>query len=177
MAAMRVAEADRFARAGTRAPGWGVSGMRKSAWALLRIVLFWGTCAGITYLSFQAIGQILPQISFEEMRLSWEGAADWFTLATSKTFAFNLAGLVTAVALGLSASFGATIICIRLLLGKHAAAIKTYRSPEVFAENFDKIRERISRSWIIGHAFREFYKTTFLEREPLCVFRRAKLTP
>src|SRR5437867_3368298 len=94
--------------------------MKYLGWAAARFALFWGVCAGVTILSFYAIGQILPQISFEQIRTSWTSAPDWFALSTSKNFAFNLAGLIGAVAVGLSAAFGTATLCIRLLLGYQA---------------------------------------------------------
>jgi len=147
----------------------GASRMRSVGWAIARFVLFWTAFATVSILSFQAIGHILPQISIDQIRSSWTAAPDWFALSTNKNFAFNLAGLIGAAAIGLSVTYGLVTISICLLLEAYKRHIRVYDSPESFAENFTRLEERIGRTWLVGHAFREFYKTTFTEKQPLRV--------
>jgi hypothetical protein len=143
--------------------------MRSVGWAIARFVLFWAAFATVSILSFKAIGHILPQISIDQIRSSWTAAPDWFALSRNKDFAFNLAGLIGAAAIGLSITYGIVTISICLLLETYKRHVRVYDSRESFAENFARLEERIGRTWLVGHAFREFSKTTFIEKEPLRV--------
>ncbi|WP_315769018.1 anti-phage ZorAB system protein ZorA [Bradyrhizobium sp. SZCCHNR2012] len=125
---------------------------------MIRLASFWSIIAGTAYvtslkfpiLDFPLIGETIGN-AFATGHL--EGLS-------SPGFAFALASMIGAVALGLAiAYFIMHVVLISLAISDASRRITRAKNSALFAENFDAIDQRLSKHPLIGHAWRVFDQT------------------
>ena len=124
----------------------------------IRTVLFWCIVSATVY----AFSLRAPVLNFhlisETLGLASQGQLD---AVSSQAFAFALACLIFAVALGfLAAYFVMHAMLIRRAIADARRVITRERDATGFAGNFDAINQRLSRHPLIGPAWRAFEQTT-----------------
>ncbi len=127
---------------------------------VIRFVLFWAIVSATVY----ATSLKFPILEFPFIRktIGLAFASGHLEGLSSQDFAFALAAMIGAVALGLAvAYFIMHVVLISLAIFDASQPVTRARSSTLFAENFDAIDQRLSKHPLIGQAWRVFDQTTF----------------
>ncbi len=126
---------------------------------MIRLVSFWGIVSATVYVT----SLIFPILDFHLIHetIGTAFAAGNLDGLSSHDFAFALASMMGAVALGLAvAYFIMHVVLISLAILDASQRIARNRDSVSFAKNFDAIDQRLSKHPLIGHAWRVFDQTT-----------------
>jgi uncharacterized protein YukE len=124
-----------------------------------RLVFFWLIVSGTVYAASLAIPILDFSLIFETLSRALNGQLEGLS---SQAFAFALALLISAIALGfLFAYFIMHAVLINLAVADARRSITRERTGIEFAENFDAIHQQLSKHPVIGQAWRAFDQTTF----------------
>tara|TARA_R110000751_G_scaffold10055_2_gene37189 strand:+ start:14844 stop:16949 length:2106 start_codon:yes stop_codon:yes gene_type:complete len=135
---------------------------------LLRLVLFWGIVGAVLMLASQNISWIdVPRV-IDTVRGAFQPGG--LEAVSEKEFAFSLASLIFAFAVGMAVAFGLchvmpVLLTLRFSTGRINRGVKRRSAPgEVrrnFASNFEKLRPMLERNHLLGHAWAEFVETLY----------------
>lgn len=125
---------------------------------LIRLVLFWGIVGATVYGSSLAVS--LLDLSLVEDTIHAAVSSGHVEGLSSHEFAFALAFLIGAVAIGLAIAYLVMhVVLILLAISDATRRIKSARNSAQFSENFDAIDQRLSKHPLIGDAWRVFDQT------------------
>jgi hypothetical protein len=129
----------------------------------LRIGAYWALLAIVTYGSFRVLESYWPEMSVQQLRESVEAASSPFTVFRDKHFAIALSGLIGSAAIGFWIANLVSVVLIRASLTYNCRWIVRNNSETSFAHSLQSIEYSLGRSRLVGHAFRQFAKTIFIE--------------
>jgi hypothetical protein len=124
--------------------------------AAVRIPLFWILVAGALYALAKAVPYSDWRLISSVASQNQDGLVE---LVTRKDFAFALASAIVQFGLALGAAFlVAHVLLIRVALRAATRALGP-GDHQRFAEQFDRVSQRLRQHALIGHAWREFEET------------------
>src|SRR3984893_13082708 len=127
---------------------------------VIRFVLFWAIVSATVYATSLKFSILDFPLIHETIGIAF--ATEHLEGLSSQDFAFALAAMVVAVALGFAAAyFIMHVVLISLAIFEASQPVTRARSSALFAENFDAIDQRLSKNPLIGQAWRVFDQTTF----------------
>jgi hypothetical protein len=118
-----------------------------------------------------AVALVFPPLN---LQLIWKTTGEAFAghieNVSKQEFAFSLASLLSALALGLAFAFYLLLVLpTQLTLGRARALVARAQGKDkalaevrrAFATSFEGVRSKLGKNWLLGHAWFEFNETLF----------------
>jgi len=97
-----------------------------------------------------------------------EGFGGDLARVSSELFAFSLAKALVSLGFGLLIAFGILhALAVSLSIGRARALIRSYKSKIAFANDLERVRERMEAHPLLGHAWRKFQESVIPGGKPV----------
>jgi hypothetical protein len=140
--------------------------MKSIVWnSLARFIAFWLIVIVVT-VGLYAVWASLPASILGEIVA--EGLGGDLTRVSSEPFAFSLAKALGCVGFGLLIAFGILYaLAVSVSIGRARALIEGYKSKKAFADDLDRVRERMEAHPLLGHAWKKFQESVIPGGRPV----------
>ena len=140
--------------------------MRSIVWnSLARFIAFWLIVTAVTS-GLYAVWSSLPAPILGEIVA--EAFSGDLTRVSSEPFAFSLAKALACLGFGLLIAFGVLhALVVSASIGRARAMIQGYKSKRAFADDLERVRERMEAHPLLGHAWKKFEESVIPGGKPV----------
>lgn len=137
----------------------------------IRLALFVGVVFGVVYSLNIASGWLDLNLISATASEAWGGNVE---ALSNKAFAYSLAALIGALGLGIAVAYGLLNVALvmfavgrsrRVLTKAMKSAKSSGEKQRAYSEAHESVRQRLTESFFVGHAFKEFCETLVIPSE------------